>query len=120
MKSKLMRMVCRLLVVSMVLLPFETVQAGMIGAGQVAAAASAQSDRAAVMGLISRVDVARQMQSLGLDSQVAKDRVAAMTDQEVQTLAGHINSLPAGASSNNGWAWAAVIIIAIVIWYNWR
>lgn len=113
------RMICRFLILVMAMLPFQTVQAGMIGTDQVASAMSAQADRASVLSLMSRSDVASQLQALGLDPQVAKDRVAAMTDEEVRSLAGKLDSLPAGARSN-GWAWAAVIIIAIVIWYNWK
>ena len=118
MKFAAIRMICRFLVVSMMLLPFQTIQAGMIGTDQMASVASAQTDRASVLNLMSRSDVASQLQTLGLDPQVAKDRVAAMTDEEVRALAGKLDSIPAGAS--NGWAWAAVIIIAIVIWYNWK
>ena len=112
------RMICRFLVVSMMLLPFQTIQAGMIGTDQMASVASAQADRASVLSLMSRSDVASQLQTLGLDPKVAKDRVAAMTDEEVRSLAGKLDSLPAGAS--NGWVWAAVIIIAIVIWFAWK
>lgn len=112
-------MICRFLILVMVMLPFQTVQAGMIGTDQVASAMSAQADRASVLNLMSRSDVASQLQALGLDPQIAKDRVAAMTDEEVRSLAGKLDSLPAGARSN-AWAWAAVIIIAIVIWYNWK
>ncbi len=119
MKSATMRMLCRVLILSLMLLPFQTVQAGMIGTDQAASLASAQADRSAVLRLVSRADVAKQMQALGLDPNLAKERVAAMTDQEVRSLAGNLNSLPAGAKTS-GWAWAAVIIIAIVIWYNWR
>lgn len=118
MKSATIRMVCHFLMVSMLLLPFQTIHAGMIGANEASAAASAQADRASVLSVINRSDVAGQLQTLGLDPQTAKDRVAAMTDEEVRSLAGNLDSLPAGALSN--WGWAAVIIIAIVIWYNWK
>lgn len=118
MKSATIRMVCHFLMVSMLLLPFQTIHAGMIGADQATAITSAQADRASVLSLMSRSDVASQLQTLGLDPQTAKDRVAAMTDEEVRSLAGNLDSLPAGALSN--WGWAAVIIIAIVIWYNWK
>lgn len=118
MKSAFMRLICRLLIVSMAALPLQTVQAGMIGADQVAAVASAQTDRAAVLSLINRADVAQQLQSLGLDPRTAADRVTAMTDDEVRSLAGKINSLPAGAWS--GWTVAVLILIIIVIWYRWR
>src|SRR3990172_6056161 len=118
MKFAAIRMICRFLVVSMMFLPFQTIQAGMIGTDQIASATSAQTDRAAVLSLMSRSDVASQLQTLGLDPKVAQDRVAAMTDEEVRSLAGKLDSLPAGATS--GWVWAAVVIIAIVIWYNWK
>ncbi|MBI2318931.1 MAG: PA2779 family protein [Betaproteobacteria bacterium] len=118
MKSATTRMICRLLVVSLMLLPFQSVQAGMIGTEQVAALASAQSDRACVMNIIGRADVPSQLQALGLDAATAKDRVAAMTDDEVRTLAGNLNSLPAGA--NSGWAWAVVIVLAIALYLYWR
>lgn len=118
MKSAAMRMVCRFLVVSMMLLPFQTIQAGMIGTDQLAATASVQSDRAAVLGLLERADVASQLQALGLDPKVAADRVASMTDEEVRSLAGKLDALPAGAAS--GWVWAAVIILAILVFYVWK
>jgi len=63
----------------------------------------------------------------GVDPQAAKDRVAAMTDDEVSALRGQIDAVPAGgayggggSSHNNGWIIAGVIIIAIIIWYAWR
>jgi len=119
MKSATMRMICRLLIVALTMLPFQAAQAGMIGADQVVSAASAQADRQAVMSLLSRTEVAGQLQSMGLDLQNAKDRVAAMTDQEVRSLAGQIDSLPAGAKSN-GWIWVAVIVLGVVLYYNWK
>jgi hypothetical protein len=119
MKSGMMRFICRMLIVALAGLPFQSVQAGMIGTGQVVAVAGSQADRSAVLSLISRSDVASQMQSMGVDSKTALDRVAAMTDQEVRALAGNIDSLPAGARSN-GWTIAVVLIIAVVLWYNWK
>lgn len=118
MKFAAIRMICRFLVLSMMLLPFQTIQAGMIGTDQMASVASAQADRAAVLNLMSRSDVASQLQTLGLDPKVAADRVAAMTDEEVHSLAGNLDSLPAGAT--RWWVWAAVIIIAVVIWFAWK
>lgn len=109
------RMICRFLVLSMILLPFQTIQASMIGTDQLASVASAQADRASVLSLLNRSDVASQLQTMGLDPQVAKDRIAALTDQEVRTLAGQLNSLPAGASG--GWWIAAVVIIGVLIWW---
>ena len=119
MNSTLMKMVCRMLIVALAMMPIQASYAGMIGADQVVTVASAQADRSAVLSLLSRSDVASQLQSVGVDPKVAMSRVAAMTDQEVRALAGQIESLPAGAKSN-GWVWAVVIIIGVVSWYNWK
>lgn len=118
MKTGIMKVICRMLIVSIALLPFQTVQAGMIGADQLATVASAQSDRDVVLNLISRADVSSQLQFLGIDPKTAKDRVAALTDQEVRSLAGRIDALPAGAYS--GWAVVAVIAIIALVWYYWK
>jgi hypothetical protein len=111
------KMISRLLVVSLFMLPFQSIQAGMVSTDQV----SATAQRAMVQSMVSRADVASQLQSMGIDSATAQARVATMTDSEVQGLANQIDSLPAGASSgSSGWWIAAVVIIAILIWYNWK
>ena len=116
MKSAWAKTICRLLVVLMVWTPYQVAHAGMIGTDQVATASS-QADRSAVLSFVSRADVAGQLQALGLDGATAKDRVAAMTDSEVQYLAGQINSLPAGADT------AGVILLILIIaaiWWVWK
>lgn len=109
------RLICRFLVLSMMLLPFQTIQASMIGTDQLTSVASVQADRASVLSLLNRSDVTSQLQTMGLDPQAARDRVAALTDQEVRALAGQLNSLPAGA--DGGWWIAAVVIIGVLIWW---
>ena len=110
MKSAFARTICRMLVVLMIWTPYQVAQAGMIGTDQLVSAAS-QADRNAVLGFISRADVAGQLQTLGLDPATAKDRVAAMTDQEVRSLADRIDSLPAGGISNG----AAIILLVVLV-----
>jgi len=116
MKSATFRMICRLLIVSLVVLPFQTASAGMIGTDRAVSASTAQADRQAVLSLISRSEVASQLQSMGIDPKTAADRVTAMTDEEVRTLAGKIDSLPAGAKVSGG-TWALLLIIAGLLWY---
>jgi uncharacterized protein DUF6627 len=116
MKSAWAKTICRLLVVLMIWTPYQIAQAGMIGTDQVATTSS-QADRTAVLGFVTRADVAGQLQALGLDAATAKDRVGAMTDTEVSYLAGQINSLPAGADT------AGVILIILIIaaiWWVWK
>jgi len=116
MKTAWARTICRLLVVLMVWTPYQVAQAAMIGTDQ-AVTSSSSADRGALLSFINRTDVASQLQALGLDPANAKDRVAAMTDNEVQSLAGRINSLPAGADSG---AVVLLLVIIAVIWWVWK
>ena len=115
MKQGFVSLISRLLVVSMLMLPFQSIQAGMVGTEQVSAVASAQASRDAVLATLARAEVASQLQTMGIDANAAKARVGAMTDDEVRTLQSQIDSLPAGALS--GWAWAGIVVVAILIWY---
>ncbi len=57
-------------------------------------ASSAQRER--VRGFLERQEVRSKLESLGVDSQAAKARVDALTDQEANDLAARIDQLPAG------------------------
>ena len=114
MNSTFKNMLCRAMAIAVLLLPFQTGQASMIGTDQANAAASAQVDRNVVVSYLSRAQTVKEFQSLGLDAQAATDRVARMTDAEVSSLAGKINAAPAGA---DGGSVALVILLVFVIWY---
>ena len=116
MKSVWVRTLCRVLMVLMIWSPMQLAQAGMIGTDQVASVAS-QADRNTVLQFLSRAEVTSQLQSLGVDATTVKDRVAAMTDQEVQSLAGKIHSMPAGADSTG--VVILLIVVAAVVWWVW-
>ncbi len=109
----LKKVTCRGLVVSMLALSFQTAGAGMIGADQ-AAPGSAQADRSMVLETLARADTSSQLEAMGVDPRQARDRVAAMSDQEVTQLAADIRQAPAGA---DGGTVLAVIVIAAAIWY---
>lgn len=106
---------CRVLVVAMMTLSFQSARAGMIGAEQAAAADGAATQRSLVLSVLDRAETAAQLQARGIDPGMARERVAAMTDQEVHQLAGDMQTAPAGAMSSGGWL--AVIVIAGLIWY---
>ena len=108
------KMTCRALVVSLLALSFQTANAGMIGADQAAAAGAAQTDRGMVLSYLSRAETAAQLQAQGIDPAMARERVAAMTDQEVRTLAQDMQTAPAGADA---WGWVGVILIVGAVWY---
>ena len=112
MNSAMTRLTCRLFIVLMAWMPFHVAQAGIISTDQ--AVASAQADRAAVLSLISRADVASQLHALGVDSVTAQDRVAALTDEEVRALAGKLQALPAGGNFEGV---VILIVIGLLFWY---
>jgi len=109
----LKKMTCRGLVVSMLALSFQTAGAGMIGAEQ-AAPGAAQTDRSMVLQVLARAESASQLEAMGVDPNQARERVAAMSDQEVTQLASDIRQAPAGA---DGGTVLAVLVIAAAIWY---
>lgn len=111
------RILCRLLVALMVWTPMQLAHAGMLATDQ-AAAPSAQPDRAAVLAFLERGEVARELQSLGIDPVAAKARVGAMSDSEVRSLAGALQSAPAGGIS--GGAVLLLILIAAAAWWFWQ
>jgi hypothetical protein len=109
------KMTCRALVVSLLALSFQTANAGMIGADQAVSAGATQSDRSMVMSVLNRAETTAQLQAQGIDPTMARERVASMTDQEVQALAQDMQTAPAGALSTGGWV--AVVLVAALVWY---
>ena len=116
MSTLFVRLVGRLLVVCMIGLPLQ-VNAGLIGTGDVVTAARAADARTTVTSFLNRSEVASQLQSLGLTAQAARERVAALTDTEVASLAGRLDSLPAGAS-DTGVILAIAVIFLLLWWYQ--
>ena len=114
---RLYQLIAQILIVTMVWMPF-SVQASMVGTDQVVASAQDQVSRDKVLNFMSRDDVVKQFETFGLSASAAKDRVNAMTQDEVNRIAGKIDSLPVGASDAGTWV-AAVIIIGIIVWLVW-
>ena len=107
------RFICRLLVVSTIVLPYSApAQAGMIGTGQ--AIGSVEAQRGKVRSFVARVDVQRQLAALGVEATAASERVNALTDDEVQRLAGRIDTLPAGGVATEV-ALAVILILLLFI-----
>ena len=110
MKAFSRRFICNLVILSTIVMPYSAhTQAALIGTEQALANVQAQRDK--VQGFVARADVQNQLASLGLDAALASERVNALTDDEVQQLAGRIDSLAAGADISA----AALLLVLIVI-----
>jgi len=113
MQSIFKKLLCQILVIASIMMPFQTAQAGMIGAEQATSSTSAQAGRSDINNFLNRAETINQLQSMGIDPKAAKARVASMTNSEVNTLAGKINTLPAGADSGL----VLLILVVFFIWY---
>ena len=88
-------------------LPVGAARAGLVTTEQVVDATAAASDRERLAAVLLRDDVRQQMEALGVDRDEAMARLASLSDQEIQQIAGKIDELPAGQSFIAG-----VLIIA--------
>ena len=112
MKSIFANMICRFLAIAIMMMPFQSGQAAMIGTDQLNSATTVQVERNVVLNYLSRAQTVNELQNLGLDAQTAKDRVDAMSNDEVSSLAGKITAAPAG-----GDGLVLLILVVFFIWY---
>jgi hypothetical protein len=89
----------------------------MIGTDTVAATAGAdvQARRAHVLSFLDRDDVVRQFDQLGVSPAEAKARVAAMSDEELLSLADRIDQAPAGGDAIGAIITAAVLVFIVLL-----
>lgn len=78
-------------------------------------AVPADSERTKVQSFLDRADVKDRLQTLGVKGLLVKDRVDAMSDEEVRTLALKIDSLPAGGALSSLSNSDLVIILLLLI-----
>ena len=98
------RIVSRLLIASLACLPFQA-RAELIGTNQAASAEQAQPARANLVG---------QLQAYGVAPDLARERVAALTDAEAMSLADRIADAPAGAIG--GTVFGVIFVALFLIW----
>lgn len=117
MKNFLTRFVSQILIISMLSMSIwiPNAQATLITADQVAGNQVSQHDRERVRAFFDREDVQTQLQARGVSSEAAKARVDALTDNEVASIAGHIDSLPAGGDVLGGLIGALLFIFIVLL-----
>lgn len=113
MKNGLMIFSSRVLMVSMLSLSLwaPNAQAGMVSSEQVIASQTAQSDRDRVRAVFDRQDVREQLQARGVDADAARARVDALTDDEIATINGKLDSLPAGGDIIGALVFVFVVLL---------
>lgn len=112
------QLVAALLSAGMLALP-PVAKADLIGTQQIAGQASGRSgsdithDRAVVEQFLARADVQHRMQQMGVDAPLAQQRVAALSDAEVASLASRIGSMPAAGTL--GFQETVIILLVAIL-----
>lgn len=99
---KVLKPVAAVLATVMTLLsaPIIPAQAAMVGTEEIIESSEAARDtdaaRDRVSAFLAREDVHAELQKLGVSPEEAEKRVAALSDAEIDRIAGRIDTLPAG------------------------
>jgi len=91
------------------------VHATMIPTVQVLKADQPDSDREKLNAFLERKDVQKELEAWGLDKNMAKSRLAGLTDQEVSRMAQQLDQLPAGGSAVGTIVGAAVLVFLVLL-----
>jgi hypothetical protein len=95
-------------------LPIGLAQAKMVSTDQIIEQSNPSDDRAQVLNFLMREDVQQQLIRLGVDPNEAAQRVATLSDEELQQIAGRLDELPAGEGAV-GIIVGAILIIFLVL-----
>lgn len=85
--------------------------AAMVGTEDILTADSVAQERDYIREMLNRDEVQDQLTSLGVDPAEAQQRVDAMTEEEVQMLAGQLEELPAGGSVLGLLAFVLIVLL---------
>lgn len=85
-------------------------QAALVTTNQVINQTNNDEAREKVLMFMQRADVQQQMVAMGVDSDLARSRVASMTDQEIAQIADRIDQLPAGSG-----VFESILIVAGIV-----
>ncbi|MFZ5697629.1 MAG: PA2779 family protein [Pseudomonadota bacterium] len=86
-------------------------RAEMAGTGQILTQETRAAHLAQVQTFLARDEVRSQMEAMGVNTAQATERVAAMTNGELQQMAQHIQDAPAGADGVLG----AILLILVIL-----
>ena|SRR5215203_534868 len=83
--------------------------AGVISTQQYLTARDREATQARISAVLAREEVRSQLEQYGVDATAADQRIAALTDQELEQLATDLENMPAGGSL------LAVVGIAFIV-----
>jgi len=72
-------------------------------------------DRERVNALLARPEVVKELERMGIPADEARARVGAMTPEEVRSLAGRIDALPAGGQASTRDLLLVILVVLLVL-----
>ncbi len=103
------------MLMAMTSMPIGVAKAEMVTTDQVIEQVNPSEDRTLVMDFMLREDVQQQLTTLGVDPEEAARRVASLSDEEIQEIAGRLDELPAGEGGVGPIVGAIVIIFLVLL-----
>ena len=95
--KSVMRGIGTLVVMTLTTLSLQTsAYAGMVGTATVIDHQQAAVERGQMLSALARDDVRKELLDMGVDPQAAQERVAVLSDEEITSLKGRVQELPAG------------------------
>ena len=94
--------------------PMGLAQAKMVTTDEVISQSTTSDDRERVRNFLMREDVQEQLTLLGVDPEEAARRVAGLSDEEIEQIAGQLDELPAGEGAL-GAVIGAILVIFLVL-----
>jgi hypothetical protein len=85
-----------LLAASLMAASVQSARAGVITTQQYLSAVDREAARARIDAVLAREEVRSRLEHYGVDPVAADERIAALTDQELELLATELENLPAG------------------------
>lgn len=90
-------------------------QARMVSTDEVIAQLEGGSPRGRVDEFLTRTEVRRELARFGVSPDEARRRVAALSDEEVRQLAGHLDDVPAGGDALGLIVGTALLIFIVLL-----
>jgi len=94
---------------------FSGAEAKLVSTSQISEGVQARPDRERIKLFLEREDVQKQLEAWGLSKQEAKKRLANLTDEELATMARHLDQLPAGGNGVGAVVGAVVLIFLVLL-----
>ncbi len=113
--SKRVVAVAMAMLMAMTSMPIGVAKAEIVTTDQVIEQVDPSEDRSRAMDFMLREDVQQQLTILGVDPEEAACRVASLSDEEIQQIAGRLNELPAGQNGVAAVVGAIVIIFLVLL-----